>query len=505
MFLEAILAGILIYLLISLNLKRKEMKNMAVYFSGPKPNAVFGNVLEFFNKDIPGIFETIIDIHKRHGPDLILWTLGNLSVIDVCSAKNVEKVLMAKQTEKSLLYSFVEPWLGFGLLISSGEKWFQRRKIITPTFHFKILEQFVTVFNKESDIMVDNLKKHVGGKEFDIYDYVTLMALDSICETSMGTSVNAQKDPNNKYVRNVKRMSVLILLRIVSILAGFPTLYTLFHPNAYEQRGIIKQLHQFTDSIIKLRRKQLAQDKQNKVEFDMNEENLYSKRKLTFLDLLLNINVQGEPFSDLDIREEVDTFMFEGHDTTTSGISFTIYLLALNQNVQDRVFNEIVSVLGSNPETTDLRCAILQEFRYLETVIKEAMRLFPPVPFIGRKLVEDLEMNGTIVKAGQDFLIPIYVIHRNPKVYPDPELFDPDRFSDATESKRGPYDYIPFSVGSRNCIGQRYAMLEMKTTLIKLIFNYKILPGESLPKLRVKTDLVLRPDKGLPVKLLARR
>ncbi|XP_053692189.1 cytochrome P450 4C1-like [Sabethes cyaneus] len=504
MFIEIILGGFLIYILFGLLFFRKQMKRMANYFPGPKPNPILGNVLEFYDKDIPGIFEAIIDIHKRHGPDIILWTLGNVSVINVCSAKNVEKVVMAKQIQKSMLYSFVEPWLGDGLLISSGEKWFQRRKIITPTFHFKILEQFVTVFNKETDIMVRNLKKHVGGKEFDIYDYVTLMALDSICETSMGTTVNAQMDPCNKYVQNVKRMSVLILLRVVSVLAGFPTLYTLFHPNAYEQRGIIKQLHKFTDSIIKSRRKQLEQEKMKQVNFDMNEENMYSKRKMTFLDLLLNINVDGKPLSDLDIREEVDTFMFEGHDTTTSGISFAIYLLALNQHIQDRVYDEIVTVLGKNQDCPLLTYQILQEFRYLETVVKESMRLYPPVPFIGRKLVDDLEMNGTTIKSGQDFLIPIYVIHRNPEVYPDPEKFDPDRFSDMTESNRGPYDYIPFSAGSRNCIGQRYAMLEMKTTLVKLLSNYKILPGESLRQLRVKTDLVLRPDKGLPVKLVAR-
>lgn len=112
--------------------------------------------------------------------------------------------------------------------------------------------------------------------------------------------------------------------------------------------------------------------------------------------------------------------------------------------------------------------------------------------------------DGTIVKAGQEFLVPIYVIHRNAKIYPDPERFDPERFSDTAESKRGPYDYIPFSAGSRNCIGQRYAMMEMKVSLIKLIKNFRILPGESMKQLRVKSDLVLRPDRGIPVKLVAR-
>lgn len=134
-----------------------------------------------------------------------MWSLFNWTILMMTSRKNVEKVLLAKQTEKALLYQFIEPWLGTGLLIASGEKWFQRRKIITPTFHFKILEQFVRVFNTETDTMVQLLRKHVGGKEFDIYDYVTLMALDSICETSMGTTVDAQHNPDNQYVQNVKR------------------------------------------------------------------------------------------------------------------------------------------------------------------------------------------------------------------------------------------------------------------------------------------------------------
>ncbi|KXJ70559.1 hypothetical protein RP20_CCG023150 [Aedes albopictus] len=383
-----------------------------------------------------------------------------------------------------------------------GEKWFQRRRIITPTFHFKILEQFVTVFNREAETMVDLMRKHVGGKEFDVYSYVTLMALDSVCETSMGTTVNAQHDPDNRYVRNVKRMSVLFLLRVVSPLAGRPEIYTVVHPNAYEQRKIVRELHEFTDNVIANRRKQLQSEQT--LDINRNVEGVYTKQKMTFLDLLLNVTIDGKPLSDVDIREEVDTFMFEGHDTTTSGISFTIYQLALNPHVQDKIYEEIVSVLGKNHKSVELTYQLLQEFKYLEMAIKEGLRLFPSVPFIGRNLVEDIDLDGFTLPAGQDILIPIYMIHRNPEVYPDPERYDPERFSDSAESKRGPYDYIPFSAGARNCIGQRFAMLEMKTALIKLISNYRILPGESLRELRVKTDLVIRPDAGVPIRLVDR-
>ncbi|XP_053669587.1 cytochrome P450 4d2-like [Anopheles marshallii] len=505
MILQAFLIAAAVYLLITHMIQRKKLQTMNKHFPGPKPLPVVGNLLEFATLDIPGVFERVVALHEKHGQDYMMWSLFNWTILMMTSRKNVEKVLLAKQTEKALLYQFIEPWLGTGLLIASGEKWFQRRKIITPTFHFKILEQFVRVFNKETDTMVKLLRKHVGGKEFDIYDYVTLMALDSICETSMGTSVDAQHNPDNQYVQNVKRMAVLVLLRTISIVGPYPMLYDLFHPNAWEQRKVVKQLHDFTDNVIRSRRQQLAKEKSENVAFDLNEENLYSKRKLTFLDLLLNVTVEGKPLSNLDIREEVDTFMFEGHDTTTSGISFTICELARNQDVQERVYEEIVAVLGKDHKTAELTYQNLQEFKYLDLVVKEGLRMYPPVGIIGRALVEDLELNGTIVPAGQNVLVPIYVIHRNPEIYPNPNQFDPSRFSEDAESKRGPFDYLPFSIGARNCIGQRYAVMEMKVSLIKLIANYRVLPGESLPKLRVKTDLVLRPDIGIQVKLELRQ
>lgn len=120
-------------------------------------------------------------MHKIHGEDIAIIAAFNELELDLSSSKNVEKVLLAKSIKKSFAYDYLEPWLGTGLLISTGEKWFQRRKIITPTFHFKMLEGFLDVFNKEADILVSKLKSKAGKEEFNIYDYVTLYALDSIC------------------------------------------------------------------------------------------------------------------------------------------------------------------------------------------------------------------------------------------------------------------------------------------------------------------------------------
>ncbi|XP_049537311.1 cytochrome P450 4c3-like [Anopheles darlingi] len=496
--------GYVAYLLVRYHQNRQQLLAIRTKFGAPRSDYFLGTFYMFKNRSIPDIFDIVTGLHKRYGPDVAIIGAFNDLVLDLSSTKNVEKVLLTKTTKKSFVYDYLEPWLGTGLLISFGEKWFQRRKIITPAFHFKILDQFMDVFNEEADILVSKLERHAGGKEFNIYDYVTLYALDSICATSMGVRIHAQDDPNNEYAQAVKQMSIFFLRRVFSLLRQFPALFFLY-PFAREQGRVIKKLHHFTNSVIRNRRAQLEQEQRlGKVEFNVNEEDLYSKRRNTFLDQLLNVTVEGKPLSDADIREEVDTFMFEGHDTTTSGISFTILHLAKHPDIQQRLYEEIDRMLGVDKRTTPLTHTMLQEFKYLDMVVKESLRLAPAVPIIGRKLLEDIEINGAMIPAGTSISIKIYNIHRNPAVFPDPERFDPERFSEDNEIKRGPYDYIPFSAGSRNCIGQRYALLEMKITIVKLLASYRILPGESIGRIRYTTDLVLRSTEGVPVKLVKR-
>ncbi|XP_055540137.1 cytochrome P450 4d1-like [Wyeomyia smithii] len=483
----------------------RKLIKIKTHFGGPESQFLWGTTSKFVGKSIPDIFDIITDMHKVHGEDVAIIAAFNELILDLSSRTNVEKVLQTKTTKKSFVYDFLQPWLDTGLLISTGEKWFQRRKIITPTFHFQMLECFLDVFNREADLLVSKLRGKVGKDEFDIYEHITLYALDSICETAMGVRINAQDDPNNEYALAVKQMSTFILRRVFSFLRSFPRLF-FFYPYAGEQKKVIKKLHSFTNAVIDSRRKILEQgNTQSKIAFDLHEKDLYSKRKLTFLDLLLSVTVDDKPLSREDIREEVDTFMFEGHDTTTSGIAFTIWHLAKYETVQEKLYEEICNYLGEHKSTSKLTNVQIQEMTYLDMVIKESLRLIPPVPIIGRTLLEDMELNGVTVPAGTNVNIKIYNIHRNPKVWPDPDKFDPERFSKTNESSYGPYDYIPFSFGTRNCIGQKYATMELKVAIIKLVAAFRILPGESMDKMRFKTDLVIRPNKGIPIKLVERK
>lgn len=160
---------------------------------------------------------------------------------------------------------------------------------------------------------------------------------------------------------------------------------------AKRQKIVLKILHDFTDSVIVARRDEIANKAVNDEKVD-DENDVGSKRKLALLDVLLQSTINGQPLSNLDIREEVDTFMFEGHDTTTSGIAFCLYNLAKYPEVQEKAFNEIRSVIGDDinkPVTQN----DLNDLHYMDLVIKETLRLYPSVPMYGRKINEDVEIS----------------------------------------------------------------------------------------------------------------
>lgn len=151
-------------------------------------------------------------------------------------------------------------------------------------------------------------------------------------------------------------------------------------------------MHNFTENIILERRRTLDNKAKNGVSSEWNEKNEFGqKRRMALLDVLLQATVEGVPLSNADIREEVDTFMFEGHDTTTSAICFTLHLISRHPTIQKKVVEEINEVLPKDDERS-VTLRDLNELKYLECVIKESLRLYPPVPIIGRYITEDVEI-----------------------------------------------------------------------------------------------------------------
>ncbi|XP_042211264.1 cytochrome P450 4C1-like isoform X1 [Homarus americanus] len=481
--------------------KRQQKIWLIEQIPGPKGLPILGNALDV-NVEPREIFQLICGgsyMWSLRTSIFRVWA-GPVPIVQLLRCRPVEVILSSqKHLDKSLDYTFLHPWLGTGLLTSTGSKWHSRRKLLTPAFHFKILDDFVEVFNNQSNKMIHKLLKKADGKPFDIFPFITLCTLDVICETAMGNNINIQDNSESDYVQAVYRIGALVQYR-----QARPWL----HPNilfkllgyAKEQDACLKLLHDFSYKTIRSRRKEYQQMKKNTT---FNEDEIIGKKKrLAFLDLLLEYSEQHTALSDVDIREEVDTFMFEGHDTTAAAINWSLYLIGCYPGIQARVHEELDSIFGDSDRPVTM--ADLREMKLTENCIKEALRLFPSVPFLARELKEEAVIDNYRIPVGTTVMIVTYQLHRDPEQFPNPEVFDPDRFLPENVSKRHPYAYVPFSAGPRNCIGQKFAIMEEKILLSSILRKFRAESVTRREDLRLLGELILRPENGNTVKLFPR-
>ncbi|KAM3624068.1 uncharacterized protein V6R79_018603 [Siganus canaliculatus] len=457
-----------------------------------------GNVLEF-KTEPRDFFRQIYGYAQKYrdAPLLKLW-LGMFPIVVLFHAETVEIVVSNPvHMEKGFSYTFLHPWLGAGLLTSTGSKWRQRRKMLTPTFHFSILTDFLEVMNEQAEILVEKLEKQVGKGPFNCFNHITLCALDIICETAMGKKVYAQSNSESEYVKSVYRMSDIISRRQRKPWLWSDFLYRYLNDGREHDRTL-KVLHSFTSKVIRERSENI-----HNIESD-SESDRGSKKRRAFLDMLLKTTDEdGNSMSHQDIQEEVDTFMFRGHDTTAASMNWVLHLLGSNPEAQSKVHQELQEVFGSSERPVNTED--LKKLRYLECAIKEALRLFPSVPFFARRLGEDCHINGLKVPKGVNVVVNTYALHRDPRYFPEPEEFRPERFLPENSAGRPPYAYVPFSAGLRNCIGQRFALMEEKVILSSILRNFSVEACQSREELQPIGDLILRPEKGIWIRLERRK
>lgn len=221
---------------------------------------------------------------------------------------------------------------------------------------------------------------------------------------------------------------------------------------------------------------------------------------MPFIDLLILQHLKDPTgFTEDEIKEEADTFMFAGHDTTGWALTFAIYMIGLHPDVQQKIQDEQESVFGGvykDPQIEDLR-----QLSYLDCVIKECLRLYPSLPYIGRRVTEATEFLGYHIPKGVVIGPVTIALHQNPKVWPEPAKFKPERFFPENSVGRHPYAFLPFAAGQRNCIGQKYAMNELKTILTHVFQTYNVTSLVPRDKLRIESVLILKSCLPIPVKL----
>ena len=459
---------------------------------GPRAYPLIGNLF-----DVPrGTKYYIPDVSKlndRFPGGLIHLRFGGMHYVWITSTESAESLLPSRRAiDKSTDYEPFRPWMGDGLLLSTGDKWHRRRKLLTPPFHnVAVMESFLEVMNEDASALVKRLEAS-GGQSLDVMPLVSDSALNILAQTAMGVSLT-EHSHGAEYRAAVKRMSVVVMERFFSPWLRNNFIFQLLGWKK-EQDEAVGVLHSFTRNVIRDRRAARADADPGTAA----EEEGLSRRK-AFLDLLLS-SEEGAQLTDEDVAEEVDTFMFEGHDTTTSGIVWTMFNIARFPDVQRRVHAELDALLPDTPPTRE----DLAQLQYLEHTIKESHRLFPPVPLFSRNLRFDETVAGYEIPAGTNVMFAPHVIHQDPRHWPEPDKFDPDRHRPETAATRHPFALIPFSAGPRNCIGQKFAMMEEKAVLSAILRRFSLETDNEYSLDMFRVELTLQADTPVRIRFVPR-
>lgn len=293
----------------------------------------------------------------------------------------------------------------------------------------------------------------------------------------MGVELQAE---DFEYLNAVKDLGYSVAERFLTPWQRSDFLFNLTASKKKQDRHA-KVMHEFTTRIIEGRRKTLIKEQVQSLD-NLDDDDIGLKKKMCLLDVLLQSTIDGKPLTNADIQEEVDTFTFAGHDTTTNTICFTLFTISKYPEVQMKLNEEIRQVIGDGEVTFK----VINELKYLDLVIKETMRLYPPVPIIARRLHEEVDFGDFIAPANANYNLFFYTLFKNPEVFENPEEFIPERFLD---SKLSPYAFTPFSAGQRNCIGQKFALLNVKNNIINILRKFEVIPGNVEPVLEINLTL----------------
>ena len=366
--------------------------------------------------------------------------------------------------------------LGNGLLTSEEPDHMRQRRLVQPAFHRQRIAAYGETILQFSDEMT---ARWHSGVSFDIHRSMLELALRIAGKCFFNSNVESD----------------------VKIIANSVTAFMGFLPLAFLP---------FPHLLLKLPVGFIGRIRESQKKLDALIYSLIADRRSTGLDhgdllsmLLASQDAEGGTggMTDRQLRDECLTLLLAGHETTANGLSFIFFLMAQHPELQERVCAEASEVLGnvssgSRPSAAEAYARL----PYTQRVVSEALRIYPPAWVTARTAVVAYESHGLRIPAGSLLLVPQIVIHRDPRFYPEPMRFNPDRFLPEAMALRPRNAYFPFGIGSRMCIGESFAWMEMVLVLASVVRNWRLsFPGPTPKELPLSAQITLRPRDGVLV------
>ncbi|KYM86394.1 putative cytochrome P450 6a13 [Atta colombica] len=344
-----------------------------------------------------------------------------------------------------------------------GRKWKGLRSKLTPAFSSGKLKRmfYLLVECCEELQRLINEANNFADQTVEVRELAAKFIIDVIGSCAFGIQINALTDEESEFHRAVKKLSKpsykATLWRMLR--TAMPRLYRLMGVQLVDP-----SVTQFFTHVVS----QMISQRENN-----------GTTRYDFMDLL--IELKNKELDENTIAAQAFGFFAAGYETSSNTIAFCLYELALNQEIQDKTRREVHNAIGTRDGK--LTYDAVQEMKYLDMVILETLRKYPPAPLFARRCEYKYRIPDSNVElpAGLRVVIPIYGLHHDPNYYPDPARFDPERFTEKNKRTRHPYTYLPFGEGPRNCIGMRFALLQIKMGIIAFLKDHRVEICEKSP------------------------
>ena len=470
------------------------------YPPGPKYKMPGKLIRQFIHDPI----ETVSTISQKYG-EIAYFKLGpKQHVYLINNPDYIEKVLIFdhKTFRKGKRLELAKALLGEGLITSEGDFHDHQRRLIQPIFHPTQIKTYGKIM---IDFAIRFRDRWKDGSTVDISKEMMELTLGIICKSVLNYDVESEAKQVGKWLTTTRNYSKRLQNPIGHVLDKIPIL-----PAPRGAREAKNELDSLVYGLISDRRRHQQEPDDNKGYDDLLSRLMQAQDS--------NLTGSGPPnsaqsssgkMSDKQVRDEVMTIFIAGHETTSNALTWTFYLLSQHPDIEKKLHDEIDSVLGAMDSDNPIASKIptvddIPKLQYTEKVLRESMRIYPPVWAMGRTVENNYQVGEYTIPAGSSILMCQYVMHHDSRYYEEPEKFNPDRWTAEFKTHLPRFSYFPFGGGIRGCIGEPFAWME--GTLLIATFAQKwtmrLAPGQ-----RIKLDpaITLRPKYGMKMKLIQRK
>lgn len=442
-------------------------------FLPPGPNGLplLGSLVDYF-PDMLGFLKRVSD---EYG-DIVYYKLGSRKMYLLNNPEHIKDVLVTnnRNFEKSRALKRSKIILGEGLLTNEGESHIKQRRTIQPVFHHQMIKSYGDVMADYASIVSEGWQ---NGSVLNIHKEMMKLTLYIVCKTIFDSDMESESDEIGECLTDLVTLFPQMIFPCSEYLDNLP--------------------------LPANRRFQKARSKLDKIIYGLIEKRRANPGdKSDLLSMLLEVQDQegdGEGMTDEQVRDEALTLFLAGQESTANSLLWTWYLISTNPESEKKMHREIDTVLnGRLPSLDDLG-----KLSYTQNVFKEALRLYPPAWAVARHVKEDYEVGGYVIPAGADIFMSQYVVHREPRLYREPESFRPERWS-SDETKDLPrFAYFPFGGGTRRCIGEPFAWMEGVLLIATIASKWKmrLVPHQNIIP---QALITIRPKNGMNM-ILERR